>query len=208
MPALPAVLSAVLPAMIKSLGWHSRGYLPHFDGGGIPQFVTFRLKDSLPQTVLERWRKELEGKSLRNSDAVLRKRIEAYLDQSYGQAYLKNPRVAALVQRSLLFNDGSRYRLFAWVVMPNHVHMLLTPGYGQSLSAILHSIKSYTASAVNRMLGRASALWQEESFDRYIRDSAHFEKTTAYIENNPVKARLCARANEWRFGSARLRHRR
>src|SRR2546421_12424915 len=89
-------------------GWHSRGYLPHFDGGEIPQTITFRLHDSLPQTLLDRWRQELAHEAMFNFETVLRKRIESYLDQGYGSSYLKEPGIASLVQDALLHFDGLR----------------------------------------------------------------------------------------------------
>jgi putative DNA methylase len=182
-------------------GWHNRGYLPHFDGGEIPQFITFRLAGSLPREVLARWREELHNDNC-DTDAALRKRIELFLDQGYGECHLGDARVAEMVQNSLLFFDGVRYRLSAWVVMPNHVHMLLTPGENQEVSAILQSLKSYTANEANKLIGRSGHFWQTESFDRWIRDADHFAKVVAYIENNPVKARLCKRPEDWRFSSA------
>jgi REP element-mobilizing transposase RayT len=182
-------------------GWHSRGYLPHFDGGEVVQFVTFRLKDSLPQSVVERWRRELA----QDDDAALRRRVEAYLDEGHGVASLKQPQVASVVQNTLLHHDGARYRLAAWAVMPNHVHLLATPCGGHTLSGIMHSLKSYTAGEANKLLGLRGAFWMEDYFDRYIRNSAHYERTILYIENNPVKAKLCRTPEEWPFGSARFR---
>ena len=187
-------------------GWHSPGYLPHFDGGEIPQFITFRLADSLPQALLDKWREQLRSDDCYD-DAALRKRIELYLDQGYGECHLRDPRVAQSIQNSLLFFDQDRYRLSAWVVMPNHVHMLLTPGPDQDLSAILHSLKSYTANEANKLIGRTGQFWQPESFDRWIRDADHFAKVIAYIENNPVKARLCTKPEDWPFSSAWFRKR-
>jgi putative DNA methylase len=188
-------------------GWHSRGYLPHFDGGEIPQFITFRLADSLPEKLLARWREELSREQDLDIEAALRRRIEIYLDQGYGECYLKDPRVAESVQNSLLFFDGKRYRLTAWVIMPNHGHMLLTPCAGQKLSHILQSLKSYTANEANKLIGRAGQFWQPESFDRYVRDADHFAKVISYIENNPVKAHLCKKPEDWRFSSAWFRKR-
>jgi hypothetical protein len=78
-------------------GWHSRGYLPHFDGGEIPQSITLRLGDSLPQKLLDKWREELRADDCDN-DAALRKRIEIYLDQGYGECHLRDRRVAEMVQ--------------------------------------------------------------------------------------------------------------
>src|ERR1044072_282082 len=186
-------------------GWHSRGYLPHFDGGEIPQFITLRLADSMPQEFLDRWRSELGREQNIDVDAALRKRIEFFLDQGYGECYLGDPRVAELVQNSFLFFDGQRYRLTAWVVMPNHAHMLLTPCAGHELSDILHSLKSYTANEANKLLQRSGQFWQTESFDRWVRDANHFVKVIAYIENNPVKARLCKQPEDWPFSSAWFR---
>jgi REP element-mobilizing transposase RayT len=186
-------------------GWHSRGYLPHFDGAEISQFITFRLADSLPQELIERSRAELNQEPGVNLDASLRRRIELYLDQDAGNCHLKNPEVAGLVQSSLLFFDGTRYKLSAWVVMPNHVHTLLTPAHGHELSRILQSLKSYTANEANKILGRSCKFWQQESFDRYIRDSEHFASAVRYIENNPVRARLSKRAEDWPYSSARFR---
>ncbi len=105
----------------------------------------------------------------------------------------------------MLCFDGGRYHLQAWVVMPNHVHALVTPNEAFTLSSILHSWKSYTAKRANQLLGRAGEFWQAEYFDRAIRDERHFEKAVAYIETNPVKAHLCRQAEGWRFGSGRLR---
>jgi REP element-mobilizing transposase RayT len=186
-------------------GWHSRGYIPHFDGGEILQFITFRLADSMPQELLARWRQELAHEPDIDIDAVLRKRIEHYLDQGYGECHLRDARVAKTVQKSLLFFDGERYRLTAWVIMPNHVHLLLTPCAGQQLSNILQSLKSYTANEANKLLRRKGQFWQPESFDRWIRDADHFAKVIAYIETNPVQVRLCAKPDDWPFSSAWLR---
>jgi len=166
-------IKAALQKELQEAGWHSRGYLPHFDAAEITQTVTFRLADSLPQTVLERWKRELVVDSAENADKVIRRRIEYYLDQGYGSAALGDARVAAMVQQSLLYFDGQRYRLSAWVVMPNHVHMLLTPDAQWSLSQIMKSLKSYTSHEANRILGDRGQFWMEDYFDRYIRDEKH-----------------------------------
>ena len=84
----------------------------------------------------------------------MRHRVEAYLDQGHVSCYLKDPNVAGMVQDALLFHDKKKYRLAAWVVMPNHVHILCTPSSGETLPRIMHSLKSFTSSEANRMLGR------------------------------------------------------
>ena len=187
------------------LGWHSRGYLPHFDGHELAQFITFRLHDALPRSVILRWREELAHERFGEVEAIMRRRVEAYLDQGHGSCYLKNSEVAAMVQSGLLFHDEAKYRLSAWVVMPNHVHLLCTPCFGYNLAQIMHSLKSYTSNEANKILGRSGHFWQKEYFDRYIRNARHFAKVVAYIENNPVKARLCEKPEDWPFSSARFR---
>ena len=110
-----------------------------------------------------------------------------------------------MVQSGLLFHDEAKYRLSAWVVMPNHVHLLCTPCFGYNLAQIMHSLKSYTSNEANKILGRSGHFWQKEYFDRYIRNARHFAKVVAYIENNPVKARLCEKPEDWPFSSAPFR---
>ena len=190
--------------MTLSSGWHSRGYLPHFDGGELAQFITFRLFDSLPKALLIQWKEDLRLEKCAEAESIMRRRVEAYLDQGHGSCYLKNVEVAPMVQNALLFHDRVKYRLSAWVVMPNHVHLLCTP-LGHSLAQIMHSLKSFTSSEANKMLNRAGRFWQKEYFDRYIRDARHSAKVVAYIENNPVKANLCKRASDWPFSSAHFR---
>jgi len=185
----------------SDLGWYNRGYIPHFEGGEIPQFFTFRLYDSLPASVVERWRNECaatddEGK------IRFRKNVERYLDRGYGSCFLRDERVATLVQNSLLFHHDQNYRLSAWVVMPNHIHFLATPRQNIELSQIAHSVKSYTAHEANKLLKRTGQFWQHEPFDRYIRNRKHFVSVVRYIENNPVKAGLCSLPEDWRFSSA------
>jgi putative DNA methylase len=182
--------------------WYSRGYLPHFDMEGLTQTMTFRLVDSMPQTLLDLWRDELRHLLKKEFDLERRKRIDAYLDQGYGNCHLRDDRLAAIVQNALLNFDGQRYALHAWVIMPNHVHTLFTPHAGWELSHVAHSWKSYTASECNRILKRKGKFWQPEPFDRYIRNEEHYANAVRYIENNPVKAGLCRRPEDWRWSSA------
>ena len=86
---------------VSSVGWHSRGYLPHFDGHAIPQFITLHLADSIPVRVVERWQTQLHHITERAKEVALRKRIEKYLDMGYGHCFLRNTHVASMVQASL-----------------------------------------------------------------------------------------------------------
>lgn len=186
-------------------GWHSRGYLPHYDGGEICQFITFHLGDALPVKVIDRWKLELAHEKNEKARIELYKRIEKYLDQGCGSCYLKNENVAECVRESLLHFHEIRYKLIAWVIMPNHVHFLLKPINNHSLSAIMKNFKSYTSHQANKILNRSGRFWQTDYFDRYIRDYEHFDKTINYIENNPVKAGLCEKRSDWKYSSAYYR---
>ncbi len=98
---------------LRRAGWHSRGYLPHFDGIEIPQFITIHLADAIPRKVIKRWKEELTSVTYEQERILWQRRIEKYLDHGYGEALLKHASVAGMVQDSLLKFDGTRYRLFA-----------------------------------------------------------------------------------------------
>jgi putative DNA methylase len=187
-------------------GWHSRGYLPHFDADEISQSITLRLTGTLPQERVDVWRDELIHLPERHASAERSKRIEDSLDKGVGDCWLRDPRVAQLVEDALLHFDGERYHVHAWVIMPNHVHILMTPTDGYSLSGIIHTWKSYTAKQANRLLQRSGEFWQDDYFDRYIRDAQHYLAAIEYIETNPVRAGLCMQREGWVHGSATRRH--
>ncbi len=178
-------------------GWHSRGYLPHYDAPGVIQMLTFRLDDAMPASLRSEWEalREIENERER------RTKLEAYLDSGRGACHLRDARFASLVEQALLYFDGHRYRLQAWVVMPNHVHVLCEL-WQTPLENILHNWKRRTALQANRLLGTNGVFWQPEYWDRYMRDEAHFLKALHYIESNPVKAFLVQRPEEWPFSSA------
>jgi REP element-mobilizing transposase RayT len=192
-------------SQLRQAGWRSRGYLPHFDGRAIPQFVTLHLFDSVPYAVLNKWRRELQTSDSPRNRILLHRRIERYLDLGYGQSFMKDQRIATIIQDVLMDSDNKSYRLFAWVVMPNHVHMLATRFEEFTLAGIMQSFKSITAHRANKALNRQGRFWMEEYFDRYIRNAEHFQKTIRYIEANPVKAGLCSRPEDWPFSSAWFR---
>lgn len=183
-------------------GWHSRGYIPHFDGGKIPQLITFRLADSLPVEVIGYWRVLVAKLTKKEADTELRDKIEKYLDYGNGAAWLRRSDVARIVEGALLNFDGCRYRLHSWIVMPNHVHFLITPIGEYGVPGIIHSLKSFTAKKANGLIGRKGEFWQPDYFDRYIRDNRHYRAAVEYIDLNPVRAGLCVNKEEWRFGSA------
>jgi len=199
-------------------GIHSRGYLPHVKREGASYFVTFRLADSLPKEVLVRLEAEhshrlraleqakaLGETSSDKEDAIdrdARRALERYLDQGAGACHLRRPEIAALVANALTFFHQQRYLLHDWVVMPNHVHAIVWPMPNYTLSNILKSWKQFTSLRAKRQLGlKEGHFWQPESYDHWIRDDEQ-ARIARYIRNNPVRAGLCARAEDWRWGSA------
>lgn len=132
----------------------------------------------------------------------LLKLIDQYEDAGIGECLLRDDSIAQIVQDTLLFNHQKKYDLICWCIMPNHVHTLIAPVEGMSLSEIMYDWKSYTTHAINKALNRKGKLWMMEYFDRYIRDNEHFQKVVNYIHNNPVKAGLVANPADWRWSSA------
>lgn len=190
-------------------GFHTRGYLPHLKVDGATYFVTFRLADSLPREALERldaWRIDQRLRAARGEcttlDADFSARLDDHLDRGSGACWLRDDRVGAIVAGALRHFDDERYRLHAWVVMPNHVHALVQPLPGFALEEILHSWKSFTANRANALLGSRGVFWQHESYDHWVRDEAELAQCKHYIEQNPVKARLCTKPSEWKWSSA------
>jgi REP element-mobilizing transposase RayT len=114
-------------------------------------------------------------------------------------------RNARIVQDAILLFDGERYRLHAWTIMPNHVHVLFSQAAGShwALSSLHGSV--FTSAQANRRLGRNGPFWQKDYWDRFIRDDEHFAAAEHYIDMNPVKAGLIAASQDWLWGSARLK---
>lgn len=182
------------------LGWHARGYLPHFDAPGVTQFVTFRLADALPVSRRAEWEALLRIED----DRERRQQLEAYLDLGLGECWLRRPEIARLVGDALRFFDGQRYRLEAWVVMPNHVHVLVEV-WQTPLAQLLHSWKRHTSLEANRLLGRNGHFWEREYWDTLIRDEAHRVRARHYVESNPTKAKLVRDPADWPWSSAHER---
>ena len=194
-PLEPA--EAEVRRQIGAKGWNTRGFLPHCDVPGMQQMITFRLADAMPATRRAEWQALFKIEDEREQ----RRKIEAYLDLGYGSCVLRQARAAAAVEEVLLRFDGERYKMMAWVIMPNHVHVLVEV-WTVALGKLLQAWKGAAAHAVNRVLSRTGELWQTDYWDRYMRDETHFRKACRYIESNPVKAGLVRMAAEWQFSSA------
>jgi putative transposase len=201
-----------------------RRRLPHVQPPEATLFITFRLADSLPQSVIEglraeRQRVEKAIDRISDHDERIRRdyleerrlfgRWDEALDTSQqGPRWLADSRIATLMVESLHYRDDQVYTLHAFCIMPNHVHLVCTPlekadGTCHSLTAILHSLKRYTAREANKVLGRQGTFWQQESYDHVVRDEGEFERIVGYVFNNPVKAGLVSTQEEWPWSYCR-----
>jgi REP element-mobilizing transposase RayT len=170
--------------------------LPHWDLVGYPLFVTFRLHGSLPANRAFPPARLTSGKAFVAIDRILDR-------SASGPLYLRIPEIAALVVACL--RDGEqrfhRYQMHSFVVMPNHVHLLVTPHV--AATRWLGPLKGFIAHEANRMLGHSGKpFWQDESCDHLVRSDAEFERIQEYIESNPVKAGLVTAAESWHWSSA------
>ena len=180
--------------------WRQRGYLPHRDEPGLIQFVTFRLNDSLPESRCHEWKAFLRIENYRQQ----RTQLEEYLDRGHGKCWLRQPAIAALTEGALRYFDGQRYQLLAWVIMPNHIHVLVEV-WQTPMAKILRSWKGYIAHAANKVLQRQGSFWEREYWDTYMRNEEQLARARRYIEQNPVKAGLIREPKGWLWGSARFR---
>jgi putative transposase len=190
------------------------GDLPHWRQSGCTYFVTFRLADSVPKALVDRWEEQRSvwlrklggsgdatAESLAKLPRLERRRFERhfaqllneYLDGCEGECLLRDPEVTQLVSEALYHFCPARVIVGDSVVMPNHVHALMCPNDadGFQLEDVLHSIKSFTSNAVNRLLGTPGrAVWQKHSYDHIVRDQEQLIAFQRYIRSNPVKAKL------------------
>lgn len=211
-PELQLGPSSSPPPSPDNLGWYRR-FLPHRDDSGLIQFITYRLADSLPQAALDRLESELAALPPERMEPERRRRIEAWLDAGHGSCVLRDPTAAQIVVEAWRHFDGERYDLLAWVVMPNHVHVLVRVHPGQMLWRIVQSWKSFTGRRIMEVMDKARAgargsqdgcrqLWMREYWDRFIRDEAHLMKSVEYIHQNPSRAGLVVHPDDWPWSSA------
>jgi len=191
----------------------THGDLPHWEQANAFYFITWRTADSIPSAILEKWQAEREAWLWSHgidgrSDGWQRKleelpeaakrefyqrftaRWHGMLDECHGECALKRPELSQIIENSLRHFDGQKYELEAFVVMPNHVHVLAgIPGRGE-LKQLCRAWKNFTAMRINKALGRHGQFWHWESFDHLVRSPASLEKFRKYILKNPSKARL------------------
>ena len=204
----PAVAGASRPRF-GEVTIRDRGRLPHWEKESATYFITFRLADSLPKSVLDQIESEREAivktanqlqrplspDERRKIQHLSSPIIEKYLDSGAGACHLKHPSIAEEVENALRHFDNQRYRLFAWCVMPNHVHVVVRLLPGHTLAEAVHSWKSFTAKRANEALGRQGSFWQREYYDHLIRNEGELERSIRYVAENPEKANL----KDWRW---------
>jgi putative transposase len=187
--------SMTQPNSAEHKGWYSRNYLPHFDSADTVQHIVFRTIGSLPRDI---------AGTLPEDTRAARKAIEELLDCGAHGGDLLDSFSRQTVEAALLHGDGKRYRLLAWCVMPNHVHVLIEQMQGDPLGEIVRAWKSFTSLQINRARGKTGQFWARDFFDRYMRNEDQVWRAIGYIEGNPVKAGLVQAAADWPFSSARL----
>ncbi len=202
-----------------------RRRLPHLQPKEGTFFVTYRLHGSIPMSLLYRWKLEQEAEKARIEQLPLStpdlldklaelnwryffEKYDRYLDENLnGPYWLSRSEVAQTVVDSLTYCDKHFFHLWAYCIMSNHVHLLLTLRKGSPpLYDTIGRHKSFTANEANKILGREGYFWQHESFDHLVRDEKSFSGILNYILENPVKAKLVQEWEEWpwTFCSAEL----
>jgi REP element-mobilizing transposase RayT len=174
-----------------------RRRLPHWQPKNKPLFLTWSLAGSLPENRYPPPHADSAGKAFVWMDRCLD-------EARSGPTWLVRPEIAKIVTDALHYGAEQlhHYDLYAWVVMANHVHVLIQPYVAASV--LLKSIKNFTAREANKLISRTGhPFWQSESYDHWVRDEKEFENIRRYIENNPVRAGLVASPEMYAFSSAR-----
>jgi putative transposase len=189
--------------------------LPHWEQAGAVYFITIRLIDSLPKEVISRMQTErclwLRARGIAPDDPEWRDALarlsaaerklyhQAFtdrwfdlLDECHGECVLRQPAHSAIVAESLLHFDGDQYVMRSFVVMPNHVHMLVQFPSEGGMKTQCENWKRYTARKINQKRKRSGYFWQGEGFDHLVRSEEQYAHLLDYIEANPRKAKLAA----------------
>jgi putative transposase len=180
---------------------HTENRLPHWQQEGAVYFVTFRLADSVPSSLLNQWRDEREGwlrvhlepwsfEIEREYHQRFSGAIERWLDEGHGACLLRRHDCAEIVAETLRHFEGERVMMISFAVMPNHVHALFVQNPEWPLEKLIRSWKGFTARQLNKLLGRSGNFWQRDYFDRLVRDEKHFANCVRYVRINREKAHL------------------
>ncbi len=196
------VTARISSALVLAMAFYRRN-LPHWHPEGASIFLTWRLYGSLPVDARSTAR---IGCATKPSDSPGRafRLVDSVLDRAdKGPLWLKDPRIARCVMEAIHLGEKKLgfYSLHAFVIMPNHIHLLITPGV--PVSRVMNGLKGITAREANCILhNRGQHFWQDESFDHWVRTSTEFDRIQAYIERNPVSAQLVSKPEAWPWSSA------
>ena len=179
----------------------TRNNLPHWQQPGATYFITFRMADSLPVERLNEleterliWQQNhpppLSAEQEAEFHRLFSARVDQWLDEGHGSCVLRQPELRAAVVESLTYFDQQRYELLSYVIMPNHVHVLMMLHPDWLLEKVLFTWKRRTAGVIHEKLGLQGQFWQHDYFDRLIRDGEHLQNVVRYIRRNPAKAHL------------------
>jgi REP element-mobilizing transposase RayT len=120
------------------------------------------------------------------------------------QKIFSNPEIANIVLSAIFFlKEKGYYRIYSFVIMPEHLHLIILPQNKKTVSQIMHSLKSYTAKKINNLLGRSGKIWQDGFYERIIRNENDLREKAIYIENNPVRERLVEEPEKYFYSSTR-----
>lgn len=175
--------------------------LTHWDQSEGTYFITFRLADAVPLSLQRVWRQEQEiwlshhprpwdESTEMEYHRRFSTQMDRWLDTGYGSCQLRSDQCRRTLSQVLTAFEPDKYLHHAWVVMPNHVHTLTTLRAGTSLRHLVKAWKGTSARQINQLSGSHGSIWQEDYFDRLIRDGNHFATCVRYIRNNPSHARL------------------
>jgi REP element-mobilizing transposase RayT len=198
-----AQLHGAAPPRYGEVHIRNRGRLPHWEKEEGLYFITFHLADSLPRSVLAKiaerhhillTAKQKNANLLPEQKALLaaynHTRMEEYFDRGAGSCPFLDMRIAGAMAAALRFREGVHYRLLAWCVMPNHVHVVARLFPGQELARVVKAWKNFSAKTANQALGRRGRFWQREYYDRLIRNEDELDRAIRYVLENPAKAGL------------------
>ncbi|MFO7447740.1 MAG: transposase [Ignavibacteriaceae bacterium] len=182
--------------------FHRRN-LPHLYSEEGTYFITYRLKDSLPLEFLKQIHQELFSRKdkLGPKEKKIFKKYDGILDSGcYGNKYLNIPEIAKINQDILHTYDDKEYFLICYCIMPNHIHLVFNLLKNNSgISKIMQLIKGNSAIKSNSILNKNGTFWQDESFDRLVRDEKELYNIIEYVINNPVKAGLVENWQDWKY---------
>ncbi|MDE5794040.1 MAG: transposase [Muribaculaceae bacterium] len=176
------------------------GNLPHMHQDGTTQYVTFRLADSLPATKIQELNDLISQFKKANPEPwdqetqidywkMIGPKSERLLHNGYGNCLLRFPEVRKILIDSISYYDEKKYIVYAYIIMPNHVHMLIRPLGKYKIRDILHGIKGFSGFGINKLTCSHGEFWMRESFDRLVRSEAAYEHYMRYIISNPRNLR-------------------